>query len=123
MVTMSSSFPSLHRLYRHLQDYQMIILTPSRKNTIISASQRNYSSFLLCCTVGFLFADQNLLAPNLSIIATEFNFNDIERDEKLGGNISFGFFVVRCYIHICIYSLIYLHTKYQYCKHTYMYKI
>jgi hypothetical protein len=71
---------------------------------LISDSQRIYSSFFICVTVFFLFADQNLLAPNLSMIADEFNFNDMERDEKLGGNISFGFFVVSTnafmYIHI-----------------------
>ena len=85
----------------HLQNYQKIF-TSFRENSTISDSQRNYSSFLICLTVFFLFADQNLLAPNLSLIAAEFNFNDMERDEKLGGNISFGFFVVskKCvYIH------------------------
>lgn len=56
--------------------------------------ERNYTTILLCCTVAFLFADQNLLSPNLSAIAKEFNFSDSERDTKLGGNISFGFFVL-----------------------------
>ena len=28
----------------------------------------------------FLFADQNLLSPNLSIVAEEFGFDDEERD-------------------------------------------
>jgi predicted MFS family arabinose efflux permease len=41
-----------------------------------------------------LFADQNLLAPNLSTIAKEFHFNDMERDYYLGGHIALGFFVV-----------------------------
>jgi MFS family permease len=44
--------------------------------------------------VFFLFADQNLMAPNLSSIADEFGFSDHERDEKLGGYIAFGFFIV-----------------------------
>ena len=57
-------------------------------------NQRNYTTILLCITVAFLFADQNLLSPNLTAIAREFHFSDAERDAKLGGNISFGFFVL-----------------------------
>ena len=49
---------------------------------------------LLCITVSLLFADQNLLAPNLSVIANEFHFTPAERDAKLGGEISLGFFIV-----------------------------
>jgi hypothetical protein len=83
---------SIGQLFPHLQNYT--IFKSFRGSSIISDSQRQYSSFFICFTVFFLFADQNLLAPNLSMIAAEFNFNDMERDEKLGGNISFGFFVV-----------------------------
>jgi predicted MFS family arabinose efflux permease len=53
-----------------------------------------YTVALLATNVFFLFADQNLLAPNLSIIAKEFGFSDRERDEKLGGYIAFGFFII-----------------------------
>lgn len=42
----------------------------------------------------FLFADQNLLAPNLTVIAKEFGMTDQERDVYLGGYISLGFFAV-----------------------------
>jgi MFS family permease len=49
---------------------------------------------MLCVTVFFLFADQNLLAPNLSAIARDFHFSNHERDQKLGGAIAFGFFIV-----------------------------
>jgi predicted MFS family arabinose efflux permease len=55
---------------------------------------REYTTLMLCITVFFLFADQNLLAPNLSAIAKDFGFNDHERDEKLGGYIAIGFFIV-----------------------------
>jgi len=55
---------------------------------------RQYTTVLLCITVFFLFADQNLLAPNLSAIADDFGFDDHERDEKLGGYIAIGFFIV-----------------------------
>lgn len=55
---------------------------------------RIYLTTLISIIVIFLFADQNLMAPNLSLIAKDFNFNNKERDEKLGGNIAFGFFVL-----------------------------
>lgn len=45
-------------------------------------------------TVTFLFADQNLLAPNLSAIARDFGFSDAQRDALLGGQIALGFFVI-----------------------------
>jgi predicted MFS family arabinose efflux permease len=57
-------------------------------------TMKTYTVFLMSVTVFFLFADQNLLAPNLSLIADEFGMSDKERDEKLGGYIAFGFFVV-----------------------------
>lgn len=53
-----------------------------------------YTTTVLCITVAFLFADQNLMAPNLTQIAKEYGFSDSERDEKLGGQISLGFFIV-----------------------------
>jgi MFS family permease len=62
--------------------------------TPMQFSMKYYTVALLAANVFFLFADQNLLAPNLSIIAKEFGFNDRERDEKLGGYIAFGFFIV-----------------------------
>ncbi len=55
---------------------------------------RYYTVAILCLTVFFLFADQNLMAPNLSAIAKDFGFSDKERDEKLGGFIAFGFFII-----------------------------
>ncbi|MEJ5362900.1 MAG: MFS transporter [Spirochaetota bacterium] len=42
----------------------------------------------------FLFADQNLMAPNLTQIARDFAFNDVQRDVMLGGRISFVFWVL-----------------------------
>ena len=49
---------------------------------------------LLTLTTGFLFADQNVMAPNLTAIADDFGFDEIERDKKLGGEISLAFFVI-----------------------------
>ncbi|GAX22155.1 hypothetical protein FisN_39Lh023 [Fistulifera solaris] len=45
------------------------------------------------CTI-LLFADQNLMSPNLTAIAKEFNFDDEQRDKKLGGEIALAFFVL-----------------------------
>ncbi len=42
----------------------------------------------------FLFADQNLMGPNLTQIADDFGFTDIERDLKLGGEISLVFWLI-----------------------------
>lgn len=57
-------------------------------------SMKSYTTIMLCITVFFLYADQNLLAPNLSLIAHDFGFSDAERDRKLGGFIAIGFFIV-----------------------------
>jgi MFS family permease len=48
---------------------------------------------LFLCLV-LIFADQNLMAPNLSAIAANFGFNDDERDHKLGGDIALAFFLL-----------------------------
>jgi MFS family permease len=53
-----------------------------------------YGVCLYVITVILLYADQNLMAPNLSQIAQEFGFSDVERDRKLGGDISFAFFIL-----------------------------
>ena len=49
---------------------------------------------LYMITITILYADMNILAPNLSIIADEFGMDDDERDVKLGGLIALGFFFV-----------------------------
>ncbi len=41
-----------------------------------------------------IFADQNLMSPNLTQIANDFGFNAVERDVKLGGQISLVFWVL-----------------------------
>lgn len=64
-------------------------------NEASSLRVRRYSGVVLYgITTMLLFADQNLLAPNLSAVAKEFQFNDMERDYYLGGHIALGFFVV-----------------------------
>ncbi len=61
---------------------------PSIKN------QRRLATALYLLTTSLLFADQNLVSTNLSAIANEFGFDDIERDKKLGGDIAVAFFMV-----------------------------
>jgi MFS family permease len=41
-----------------------------------------------------LFADQNLMSPNLTAMARDFGFDDQQRDQKLGGDIALAFFVL-----------------------------
>ncbi|RYG67916.1 MFS transporter [archaeon] len=57
-------------------------------------SPRSWTSVMICLTVFCIYADQNILAPNLSAIAEDFGFSDKERDQKLGGYIAVGFFIV-----------------------------
>lgn len=44
---------------------------------------------LFAASILFLFADQNLLAPNLTAVARDFGFDDAQRDIKLGGQVCF----------------------------------
>jgi predicted MFS family arabinose efflux permease len=53
-----------------------------------------YAVILLASMALFLFADQNLMAPNLTQIATEFGMTPAERDAKLGGEISLWFWML-----------------------------
>ncbi len=56
--------------------------------------QRRYTLILYSMTTVLLFADQNLLAPNLSAAADEFGFDNNQRDKKLGGDIALAFFIL-----------------------------
>jgi MFS family permease len=56
--------------------------------------QPQVAILLLFLCVVLIFADQNLMAPNLSAIAESFGFNDDERDRKLGGDIALAFFLL-----------------------------
>ena len=50
--------------------------------------------YLLMLGMTFVYADSNLIAPNLTQMAREFKFDDQTRDEKLGGEIAFAFFLL-----------------------------
>ena len=53
----------------------------NKENSKLSSS--DYLSLTLLFILSFfLFADQNLMAPNLSQIADDFGFNDFQKDIK-----------------------------------------
>ena len=58
------------------------------------AGQELYAVILLALMNLFLFADQNLMAPNLTQIARDLGLDDVQRDVMLGGNISAVFWVL-----------------------------
>ncbi len=70
--------------------------TATRTTAISSKDkqQRSYTVKLYSLTTILLFADQNLLAPNLSAAAAEFGFDNDEKDQKLGGDIALAFFLL-----------------------------
>ena len=60
----------------------------------MSRRRQYYTVGLLTLTAMFLYADQNLLSPNLSAVAEEFGLDDREKDLMLGGWLQLAFFVV-----------------------------
>ena len=58
-----------------------------------AGAKRSQVGLLILCTF-LINSDQNLLAPNLSACAADFNLTEIEKDEKLGGGLAAGLFVV-----------------------------
>ena len=66
----------------------------SRRRTRYSEAQRRWAVTLYAATTTLLFADQNLLAPNLSAAADEFGFDVETRDKKLGGHIALAFWLL-----------------------------
>ena len=65
-----------------LYDYMLFSSETNRMDNTAVRWKDYYATSLICLTIAFLFADQNLLAPNLSMIAKEFGFNNQERDDK-----------------------------------------
>lgn len=62
---------------------------------LIKLTKADYISLTLLFLLSFfLFADQNLMGPNLTQIANDFGFTPIERDVKLGGEISLVFWLI-----------------------------
>ncbi|KAK3266338.1 hypothetical protein CYMTET_25032 [Cymbomonas tetramitiformis] len=60
----------------------------------MGARRRWYTAGMYSLTTLLVFADQNLMAPNLSAIASDFNMSDEEKDVRLGGDIAAAFFLV-----------------------------
>jgi hypothetical protein len=59
-----------------------------------SSGERRWAVALFSACTILLFADQNLMSPNLTAIAADFGFSDEDRDKKLGGQIALAFFVL-----------------------------
>lgn len=57
-------------------------------------ANRQWAIWLFSATTVLLFADQNLMSPNLTAIAEEYGFDDEERDTKLGGHIALAFWIL-----------------------------
>lgn len=66
----------------------------SNDNAQQDSRKRNWALALFSMTTVLLFADQNLMSPNLTAIAEDFGLDDDERDRKLGGDISLAFFLI-----------------------------
>jgi len=56
--------------------------------------ERSFTITVIAFTVFFLFADQNLLAPNMEDAAEDFGMDEEEKDRYLGGYIALGFFII-----------------------------
>ena len=53
---------------------------------------RKYTIILICIISFFMFADQNLIGPNLTLIASDFNIIE-KKDQYLGGYIPLFFWI------------------------------
>ena len=75
----------------------------SGPGTIVERDLRpNYTFTLLCLSIAILYADQNIMAPNLSAIAKEFHMTNQERDVYLGAHISLGFFIIGGFVSVLV---------------------
>ena len=60
----------------------------------IKKDRSKYTLFLICLCVASIAMCQNLMAPNLTKIAVSYNITDqVERDARMGGQLSTAFFV------------------------------
>ena len=77
------------------------IVSAEAINKVMSTS-RTRLMILYFIATALLFSDQNVLAPNLTAIAEEFDLSDIERDKMLGGRLSLAFFLCGAPASICV---------------------
>ena len=68
-------------------------------------ARMQFAFVVMCLGLALVFADQNLLAPNLTAIANDLDLSPEERDYKLGGQIAFAFFLLGAPAAILIGSL------------------
>ena len=68
--------------------------TNDDNSVVMVEKNRQRAIRLFSFTTILLFADQNLMSPNLTAIAEEYDFDDEERDTKLGGHIALAFWVL-----------------------------
>jgi predicted MFS family arabinose efflux permease len=64
------------------------------RHPTLSARRRWAMTCLFALQAALLYADQNLLAPNLSAAAAEFGLDDAQKDAVLGGGLMACFFLV-----------------------------
>ncbi|KAG2422826.1 hypothetical protein HXX76_015768 [Chlamydomonas incerta] len=60
----------------------------------ISVGRRRWMVAMFCVVAALLFADQNLLAPNMTEAAEYFGMNEQQKDTLLGGALMAAFFAV-----------------------------
>ncbi|KAF8822406.1 hypothetical protein IE077_003833 [Cardiosporidium cionae] len=58
----------------------------------IHSNTEEFPLILLLLTIALIFGTQNLLAPNMSLIAESFKFNDVQRNQLIGGELTFLFY-------------------------------
>lgn len=82
----------INQNYHHDENHNEGDTSTSSYETFMK--KRRLATTLYLLTTSLLFADQNLMSPNLSAIADEFGFDNNTRDKKLGGDLAIAFFLV-----------------------------
>ncbi|PHJ17058.1 major facilitator superfamily [Cystoisospora suis] len=64
--------------------------------------QREPRLTLLLLATATAFSTHNLIAPNMSRIAGTFHFSNLERDQKIGGNLTTLYYIPGCLGALCV---------------------
>lgn len=75
-------------------EYHAISASPKKSTEAKTEEERQWAIKVFSLTTILLFADQNLMSPNLTAMAEEYGFDDEERDTKLGGHIALAFYIL-----------------------------
>mmetsp|Transcript_41227 Transcript_41227/g.89875 ORF Transcript_41227/g.89875 Transcript_41227/m.89875 type:complete len:524 (+) Transcript_41227:228-1799(+) len=62
--------------------------------------RKNHSMAVTLVALGFVYSVHNVIAPNLTAIAKNFKFNDFERDEYIGGELTLFFYMPGIFVAI-----------------------